>query len=166
MKGSRTNGVCALRDELRPVLEGLHEADVVVLGTPIYYDGMTGEAASLLHRMLFPTVLYNKDQENDRLNPIRKRCGLIVTSQVSRKTLDGGYNYPFEAAANAITRYFGDCETLYAADTYQLDDYGKYEADVFDLEHKAYQRDVQFPIYLRQAYEMGRRLCGGDAGRE
>ena len=88
MKGSRTNGVCALRDELRPVLEGLHEADVVVLGTPIYYDGMTGEAASLLHRMLFPTVLYNKDQENDRLNPIRKRCGLIVTSQVSRKTLD------------------------------------------------------------------------------
>ncbi len=159
IKGTKTNGVCAIRDDLRPVLEKLHTADVVVMGTPIYYDGMTGEMASLIHRMLFPTVLYNKDQENERLNPIRKKCGLIVTSQVPLDILNCGYNYPFETAAEAITSYFGDCETLYAADTWQFDDYSKYEADVFDLEHKTHQRDVQFPIDLEKAYELGKRLC-------
>ena len=158
-QGSKTNGVCAVRDDLRPVLEKLHEADAVVIGTPIYYDGMTGEAASLIHRMLFPTVLYDVDQANDRLNPKRKKCGLIVTSQVSEEVLRRGYNYPFEAAADAISRYFGDCETLYAADTYQFEDYSKYHADVFDLDHKIEQRDVQFSIYLQRAYEMGKRVC-------
>ena len=72
-----------------------HEANAVIIGTPIYYAGMTGEAASLIHRMLFPTVLYEVDQANDRLNPIRKKCGLIVTSQVSEEVLRRGYNYPY-----------------------------------------------------------------------
>lgn len=141
------------------MLEKLHEANVIIIGTPIYYDGMTGETASLIHRMLFPTVLYNVDQENERLNPIRKKCGLIVTSQVPLSVLNKGYNYPFETAAEAISEYFGDCETLYAADTYQFDDYSRYEADVFDLDHKIKQRDVQFPIDLLKAYELGKRLC-------
>ena len=69
----------------------------------------------------------------------------------------------FETAAEAISRYFGDCETLYAADTYQFDDYSKYHANVFDLDHKIKQRDVQFPIYLQQAYELGRRVCSQPA---
>src|SRR5574344_692137 len=144
--GSKTNGVCAVHDDLQPVLLKLHEANVVIIGTPIYYDEMTGETASLIHRMLFPTVLYDVDQANDRLSPFRKKCGLIVTSQVPKSVLDRGYNYPFETAAEAITNYFGDCETLYAADTYQFDDYHKYHANVFNLEHKIKQRDVQFPI--------------------
>lgn len=159
LRGNNTNGVCAVRDDLKPVLERLHEANVVIIGTPIYYDGMTGEVASLIHRMLFPTVLYEVDKENDRLNPIRKKCGLIVTSQVTNEILSRGYNYPFETAAKAITRYFGDCETLYAADTYQFTDYSQYHAGVFNLDHKIKQRDVQFPIDLQNAYELGKRLC-------
>jgi multimeric flavodoxin WrbA len=160
IKGTKTNGVCAVRDDLRPVLEKLHAADGVIIGTPIYYDGMTGEAASLIHRMLFPTVLYDVDQQNEKLNPKRKKCGLIVTSQVPRSVLDQGYNYPFEAAADAISRYFGDCETLYAADTWQFDDYSRYHANVFDMEHKTYQRDVVFPQYLQQAHELGKWAAG------
>ena len=160
LKGNKTGGVCAVRDDLRPVLEKLHEADVVVIGTPIYYDTMTGETASLIHRMLFPTVLYNRDMENERLNGKRKRCGLIITCQVPQKYLDAGYNQPFETAAQVISQQFGDCETLYAADTYQFTDYSRYEANVFDLEHKIHQRDVQFPIDQQKAYELGKRLCG------
>lgn len=159
LKGNKTNGVCAIRDDLRPVLEKLHEADVVVIGTPIYYDTMVGEVSNLITRMLFPTVLYDVDQQNDRLNPIRKKCGLIVTSQVPKSVLDHGYNYPFESSAEAISRYFGACETLYAADTWQFDDYSRYHANVFDMEHKEYQRDVQFPKDLNAAYELGKRLC-------
>jgi len=159
VKGSKTNGVCAVRDDLRPVLEKLHEADIVVIGSPIYYNHLTGEVESLITRMLFPTVLYEKDMQNEILNPIRKNCALIITSQVPKVYLDRGYNQPFETAAAVISDQFGPCETLYAADTYQFDDYSKYQAGVFDLEHKIYQRDVMFPKYLQQAYELGKRLA-------
>lgn len=33
LRGNKTNGVC---DDLRPVLEKLHEANAVIIGTPIY----------------------------------------------------------------------------------------------------------------------------------
>lgn len=32
LKNSKTNGVCAIRDELRPLLEKAHDADVIVMG--------------------------------------------------------------------------------------------------------------------------------------
>jgi hypothetical protein len=104
-------------------------------------------------------ILYDVDQANDKLNLIRKKCGLIVTSQVPEEVLHKGYNYQLETAAETISTYFGDCETLYAADTYQFEDYRKYHANVFDLEHKIRQRDVQFSIDLHHAYELGKRVC-------
>lgn len=159
LRGNKTNGVCAMRDDLRPVLEKLHKANGVIIGTPIYYDGMTGETASLIHRMLFPTVLYETDQANERLNPIRKKCGLLVTCQVTQSILNRGYNRPFESIAEVISEQYGPCETLYAADTYQFDDYSKYLAGVFDVEHKKRQRDIQFPIDLQKAYELGQRIA-------
>lgn len=36
LRGNKTNGVCAVRDDLRPVLEKLHEANAVIISTPIY----------------------------------------------------------------------------------------------------------------------------------
>lgn len=35
LKNSKCNGVCALKDDLRPVLQRCREADVIVLGSPI-----------------------------------------------------------------------------------------------------------------------------------
>ena len=37
-KGSTTNGLCALKDDLRPVLESILQADAVIIGSPIYYS--------------------------------------------------------------------------------------------------------------------------------
>lgn len=36
LRGNKTNGVCAVRDDLRPVLEKLHEANAVIIATSIY----------------------------------------------------------------------------------------------------------------------------------
>ena len=40
LKNARTCGVCAIRDALRPVLERARNADVLVLGSPIYFTAM------------------------------------------------------------------------------------------------------------------------------
>ena len=42
LKNAKTNGVCAIRDDLRPILERARKADVLVLGSPIYFSYPTG----------------------------------------------------------------------------------------------------------------------------
>ena len=159
VRGNKTNGICAIRDDLRSVLEKIHEANVVVIGTPIYYGDLTGEAASVIHRMLFPTMHYENDGTHDILLPIKKKCGLIVTGNVTEDGIRQGYGTAFENAAQMIGMMFGSCETLYSCDTYQFTDYSKYYAGMFDEAHKAVHREEQFPIDLQNAYELGKRLC-------
>ena len=129
LRGNKTNGICAIRDDLRPVLEKIHEANVVVIGTPIYYGDLTGEAASVIHRMLFPTMHYEEDNTHDELLPIKKKCGLIVTGNASAMYLKMGGAAAFKNASKMIGMMFGSCETLYACDTYQFSDYSKYYAE-------------------------------------
>ena len=159
IRGNKTGGICAIRDDLRPVLEKIHEANVVVIGTPIYYGDLTGEAASVIHRMLFPTMHYEEDGTHDELLPIKKKCGLIVTGNASSMHIKMGGGAAFKNTAQMIGMMFGSCETLYACDTYQFTDYSKYYAGMWDEKRKAEHRDKQFPIDLQNAYELGKRLC-------
>lgn len=41
---------CALKDDLTPVLEGLHEADVAVFSSPVYYGDTSGQFKMFLDR--------------------------------------------------------------------------------------------------------------------
>lgn len=159
IRGNKTNGLCAIRDDLRPVLENIHEANVVVIGTPIYYGDLTGEAASVIHRMLFPTMHYEDDNTHDELLPIKKKCGLIVTGNATTMHIKMGGGAAFKNTSKMISMMLGSCETLYACDTYQFNDYSKYYAGMWDEKHKAEHRDKQFPIDLQNAYELGKRLC-------
>lgn len=160
LRGNRTNGVCAVRDDLRPVLEKIHDANVVVIGTPIYYGDLTGEASSVIHRMLFPVMHYENDNSHDELLPIKKKCGLIVTGNANAMYIKMGGGAAFESASRMIKMNFGSCETLYAYDTYQFTDYSKYYAGMWDEAHKAKVREKQFPVELQKAYELGKKLCG------
>ena len=42
IKNSKTNGVCAIRDSIRPVIEKCQDADVIVIGSPVYFGYPTG----------------------------------------------------------------------------------------------------------------------------
>jgi hypothetical protein len=55
-------------------------------------------------------------------------------------------------------RLLGYCETLYSCDTYQYQDYGRMDCNLFSEEKKAAHRDAQFPIDLENAYQLGKRL--------
>ena len=107
LRGNKTNGICAIRDELRPVLEKIHEANAVVIGTPIYYGDLTGEAASVIHRMLFPTMHYEDDNTHDELLPIKKKCGLIVTGNATTMHIKMGGGAAFKNTAKMISMIFG-----------------------------------------------------------
>lgn len=158
LRGNKTNGVCAIHDELRPVLEKIHEAEVVIIGTPIYYGNMTGEVMQVINRMLFPVMHYENDGSRDELLPVKKKCGLIVTANATEEFINSGYNLIFENTARTIGGIFGSCETLYSCNTYQFTDYSKYYAGMFDEKQKAEHHKKQFPVDMQKAYEMGKRL--------
>ena len=156
LRGNKTNGICAIRDDLRPVLEKVHEANAVIVGTPIYYGNMTGEAASVIHRMLFPTTHYENDNSLDELLPIKKKCGLIFSGNADPDYIRQGGGQTFEFTASMIRMIFGSCDLLYAGDTYQFTDYSRYYAGMFSESHKAEVREKQFPIDLHPVFRTNR----------
>lgn len=160
-KGSTTNGLCALKDDLRPVLERILQADAVIIGSPIYYSYPTGMFRNLLERMLFAAGTYMKD-ENGGWKRMLKRTipiGLIFTMNCSGD-MALQFNYPTILSANEayLSMIFGHCETLYSYDTYQFTDYSLYDCDVFDENHKKQVHEIQFPKDLEKAHNLGKKL--------
>ena len=162
-KGNNTNGVCAYKDELTPILEKIRYADAVIIGSPIYYSYQTGMFRNLVERMLFAAGTYMKDEETGFTKRMIKgiiNVGLIYTMNV---TEDGAKFFNYPEILNPTQKYlnyiYGHAESLWAYDTYQFSDYSKYDCDMFDEDLKAHSRDSQFPIDMEKAFEMGKRLA-------
>jgi hypothetical protein len=69
-----------------------------------------------------------------------------------------GYDRSLGLAEMVMARIFGKSESLFVYDTYQFDDYSKYETTVFDVEAKAKRRKEEFPKDCQKAFEMGVRV--------
>src|SRR5690606_11339855 len=59
--GGQSYGRCAVNDGLTSILKKASEADVLILGTPVYFGAETGEMRSFLERFLFPFLTYTPD---------------------------------------------------------------------------------------------------------
>ena len=161
-KGVNLAGLCAFKDDLRPVLEKILSADAVIIGSPIYYSYPTGMFRNLLERMLFAGGTYMQDENGGWKRNITRNIpvGLIYTMNVSKDMLEQ-FNYPVILGANEayLNMIYGYCETIYACDTYQFSDYSQYDCDVFDENHKRQVKENQFPKDLEQAYNLGKKLA-------
>lgn len=161
VRGNKTEGVCAVRDDLKPVLDKIADANVVIIGSPIYYGNLTGQALSFINRLLFPVMHYEIDSQTGKPEKIlkkEKKCGLIATMNASEEYAHNGYGNTMESIVGAIGMVLGYCEILYSCDTYQFKDYSKYYAGIWDERQKAQHREQQFPIDMRNANELGKRL--------
>ena len=78
LKNAKTNGVCAIRDNLRPVLERARKADVLVLGSPIYFSYPTGVYRAFLERLAFPVYSYHYEDGK----PLVCRDKVIETANI------------------------------------------------------------------------------------
>jgi multimeric flavodoxin WrbA len=160
LKNAKTDGVCAIRDELRPILERARQADVLVLGSPIYFSYPTGVYRAFLERLAFPVYSYH--YENGQ--PLVCRDKVIETANIFTmncpKDWMEKFNYPalLESNTQTLETVFGASETLYSCDTYQFTDYSRYDMNLFDEAAKRAHRDSQFPIDLANARALGKRL--------
>ncbi len=160
LKNSKTNGVCAIKDDLRPVLERARQCDVLVLGSPVYYSYPTGDLRSFMERLAFPVGTYM--YENGKHITLRDK--VIPTAMIFTMNCPEDYmkqiGYPtlLEENTKVMADIFGYSETLYACNTYQFNDYGRYDFNLFSEEDKRHYRDEHFATDLQNARDLGRRL--------
>lgn len=164
-KDAKTNGLCAYKDALTPILEKAQAADVIVIGSPIYFSHPTGPVRSFIERLMFPVLTYNaKVDENTG----------AVKSTILNKTIPSAMIYTLGCTENMLSEchyiemfaetdkflnmLFGYGETLYSYNTYQFDDYTKYDVAEFVEPMRAKHREEQYPKDLQNAYELGQRL--------
>jgi multimeric flavodoxin WrbA len=149
---------CAVRDEMTPVLEKAIDADVLLIGSPIYFSDVTGETRSFLERYLFPGITYNKDRTPTY--PKRPNIGWVLTMNAPGEY----YKDFFAGLAGLATHTVGDkSEYVIAYQTKQFEDYSKYAATMFDVTMVKKRHEEQFPKDCQAAFEMGRRLASCEA---
>ncbi len=157
LKGGKSYGRCAYQDELTPVLDKIHDADAVILGSPIYLGNVTGEMRSLMERMAFQYLVYDKNYSS--LLEKKKPVGFIYTMNITADMVhQWGYDLILPTTEKAFARTFGATESLYITDTYQFSDYDKYVSTAFDAAAKAKRREEVFPLDCDKAFDMGVRF--------
>jgi multimeric flavodoxin WrbA len=157
-KGLQMIGHCAMKDDLTSVIEKILACDVLLLGTPIYFSNITGEMLSFLERLLFSNLSYNTGHRSTFQGKISS--GFIYTMNVPADFMkDLNYEALFHHYQNLLQGFNGSSEFLLSTDTYQFDDYSKYEASMFDEKHKSQVKADQFPLDCQNAFDMGARLA-------
>ncbi len=156
IKGGR-KGVCSYKDDLQPILERAVQSDVLVCGSPNYCSYPTAMLRAFLERLVFPAVNYSDYSKPVILKP--KRSATIYTMNCPNEDIYRQLNYPIlmDTSAKQLGM-FGPTEILCSYDTYQFNNYDRYDAASFNEPHKAEVRDTQFPKDLDRAYQLGKRL--------
>jgi len=157
LKDGTSYGKCAAKDELSPILAKIDEADVIILGSPIYFFRVTGEMRSFMERLLFPYLEYADPWRS--IFPRKINTGIIYTMNITEKEMkELRLGYSLDANEEILKMIFGASESLYCYDTCQFPDHSKVVADRINVKAKEQRRKEVFPIDCEKAFEMGVRL--------
>ena len=161
-KGNTCGGLCIQKDDLRPVLERILQADVLVVGSPIYFAFPTGMFRNFIERLLFPILRYDKGLKPGTASKYidkRLQAGLIYTMNCPTEFYEKmHYDTILAPDRDSMEMMFGSCEVVMALNTWQFPDYSKYDSTAFDMVSKQFARDNQWPKDLQAAYDLGKRL--------
>jgi multimeric flavodoxin WrbA len=154
--GGSSWGKCGYKDEISAYLDDVYNnADAVIIGSPIYFGRITGEAASFIERLCFPFVRY---KDYGTLFPRKIKTAMVYTMNVTEEMMHTfGYAPHVKLNENFMKRIFSSCTTLSSFNTLQVDDYEKFA--VYGIEEeKRKSRAEDFPNDLKRAYELGASL--------
>lgn len=160
LKGGKSYGRCAVRDDLSPVLDRAREADALILGSPIYFGTATGMMRCCMERLLYPYLVYTRPPAslNERTIP----TAFIYTMNVSEEQMrENAYTVHIGWNESVLARTFGRAESLCSFETLQLEDFLKYVFSYADPEERRERRRTVFPQDRERAFALGARLASG-----
>ena len=153
------HGVCAQQDDLTPVLEKIREADGLIVATPMYYTDISAAVAAFWERELITNSFYSN--KIPTVFPKSIPVGLIYNMNMDKASAEkyGIANNQMMRESSISITFRTRPRKLWVYDTYQFDDYDKYESSMFPEPAKAAHRAEQFPKDLQAAYDMGKALA-------
>ncbi|MDR2657195.1 MAG: flavodoxin family protein, partial [Oscillospiraceae bacterium] len=126
-------------------------------GSPIYLGDVTSLMRGFIERFGFMNVSYaRKDNNNYKGKP--KNCAFFYTMNAP-KPMHWLFASDYLYNTGILRRFGGKTTQLISTDTWQFDDYSKYDASNFDIEKKKKARDTVFPKDCQKAYDIGRRFA-------
>ena len=157
--GKERSTLCAVKDDLRPVLEKVRDIDGLIIATPVYYGCESAACRALIERLCFPYLNY-ADYTKSHF-PRRIPVGLIYTMNVPNELFTTmGYDISLGRTQDTLAREFGACKMVLANNTTQYSDYSLYEAYATGEEKKAY-REAHFSADCGHARQLGEDLTTG-----
>ena len=151
----KTSNVCKFKDALTPVLEEIAQADGLVLGSPIYFGDETGQMRAFLERLAFPWLSYN-----DYSMTAPKKMPVVLMETMNGLP-DRNNSQGYGSMEHRIKAALGEPERIIAYNTYQVNDYNRFELGGFSEEAKRQYRDEHWQSDLQKAYDAGRRMAEG-----
>jgi multimeric flavodoxin WrbA len=152
VKGKAMN-ICKFKDPLSPILEEIAQADGLVLGSPIYFGDITGQMRTFLERLCFPWLSYN---DYSLTAPKQMPVVLIETMNgLPERNNSNGYG----TMEHCLSVALGAPERIIAYNTYQVNDYNRFELASFSEPAKREWRDSHWEADLQKAFDAGRRLA-------
>ncbi|MCL2377290.1 MAG: flavodoxin family protein, partial [Defluviitaleaceae bacterium] len=148
---------CAMKDDLEPVLQKICECDALILGSPIYFDSITGEMRSFWERLIFPYISYElKPSSFGR----KIDTAFIYTMNVPRFALPiFGYSKIFRQNEKLLKSTFGSSTSLVVTSTYQFDNYDKYAITIINGNKRLKRRGTVFLKDCEKAFLLGGKLA-------
>jgi multimeric flavodoxin WrbA len=156
-KGNTNRGICSMKDGISDILSRISVCDVLLLGSPIYISAVTGVMHCFLERLFFPALTYNAGHGSVFQGKV-STCFFYTMGAPEERTKANNYEAIFQFNEMRLKTLHGTSEYLASCNTYQFDDYSKYEASMFDEKEKAKVRKEQFPLDCKKAFDIGARL--------
>lgn len=155
---TRPHGICAMNDDLSPVLERVKECDAIIFGSPIYFMNLSAGMVAFIERLFFSNYIYS--DEIPTVFPKKMPSAFFFTMNMTEKNFEQfGMKERLGMYELFTRRILGVTpKILRAYDTVQFKDYSRYESSIFDPEHKFAYREEHFAEDCAAAYEIGRAL--------
>ena len=142
-------GKCICRDGLADVLEKIHTADGLILGSPVYLGDVSAGLRALFERLVFQYISYKLDPPN--YNSQKIPVVFILTSGAP----EGCYADLLKRYMGSLETFVGPTQTLVSADTLQVSNYDRYNWTMFNPDKKKERRDTVFPQERQAAFTLG-----------
>lgn len=157
VKGSKCDGVCAVRDGLRPLLEEARGADILVIGSPVYFHYPVAAVRAFAERFLFPQLDYTNPPVPLLKKKIHSACLFTMHIWDEETFAANGYEHTLGATARGF-EWAGSCETLCFKGLTVFDPPERYVVGQNLIDTFAAMKRDHYAEYEREAFVLGQRL--------
>ena len=155
---NREHGICAMKDDLSPILEKVKTADAIIFGVPIYFMNFSAGMIAFIERLFFSNYIYSA--EIPTVFPKKLPSAYFVTMNMTEENFKQFKMDEKLGMYKIFTRNILQVEPkiLCAYNTVQFKDYSRYESSIFNAEEKFAYKEKVFDELCNKAYEIGKNL--------